>query len=150
MEKKDIKDYLHLYLSQQFVVRGGKVGRIVSVGENGSIIVYPDGDQRGNFIINEVLKPVLRTLSSMTIEEGKEIVMLRSPIGSIVTKDKIVINYILDIHISWYFTGVPNITRWVRFDELSPSQFIYLLSKGFDLFNLIPEGLAIDSTLKPV
>jgi hypothetical protein len=25
----------------------------------------------------------------------------------------------------------------------------YLLSKGFDLFNLIPEGLAIDKTLTP-
>lgn len=32
-----------------------------------------------------------------------------------------------------------------------PQQYIfkYLLSKGFDLFNLIPEGLAIDSTLTP-
>ena len=32
----------------------------------------------------------------------------------------------------------------------SPSQFTLLLSKGFDLFNLIPEGLAIDRTkVKP-
>lgn len=31
-------------------------------------------------------------------------------------------------------------------DESYPEQFIYLLSKGFDLFNLIPEGLALDLT----
>lgn len=37
--------------------------------------------------------------------------------------------------------------KWKDFEiGLAPEQFVYLLSKGFDLFGLIPSGLAIDNT----
>lgn len=47
---------------------------------------------------------------------------------------------------------------WIEYDERyhgfaayeQAELFLFLLSKGFDLFGLIGSGLAIDSTLKPV
>jgi hypothetical protein len=72
-----------------------------------------------------LIKPILRPLSDMTEEESKEI-------------------------------GFWGVWHDVEFNALawddvhwSPEDFRILLSHHFDLFNLIPEGLAIDAcTLK--
>jgi hypothetical protein len=64
------------------------------------------------------LKPILRKLSSMTEEEKRELLPERTE-------------------------SVDGITVVTTYES-----FRLLLSKGFDLFNLIPRGLALDSDSK--
>ena len=120
--KKDIKDYLHLYLGCEILTGTGNVTLIAVQKEvipctNFRIIVL-----NGN-VVHEVsgrdFKPLLRPLSDMTEDEDDKIDSL---MPSPSYRDNINENY------------------W------NVKQFLYLLSKGFDLFNLIPEGLAIDKT----
>ncbi len=117
---KSIKDYLHLYLNEVDVI-------ISTVSDEFKThFGHAPGHktQLGPMLFAVILeghvtvKPILRNLSGMTEEEMKEL-------------------------------GINSI------DELrgNTGQIIvlakdipYLLSKGFDLFNLIPEGLAIDKS----
>lgn len=156
---KDIKDYLPFYIgcevarehdksrSEKFCEYGKLVGISESEIERGKTVAILDVgiDHFHEWYVEET-KPILRPLSSMTEEEAKEVVKRRSPAGSVKSLDRLVINHIDSTSITWSFLSVPNIPRWERFGELSPDQFIYLLSKGFDLFNLIPENLAIEKT----
>ncbi len=71
--EKNIRDYIHHYLGCECKTSGGKYGRLVSVGESGSIIVYHNDDPRGFFIMSAALKPILRKLSDMTEEEAKTV-----------------------------------------------------------------------------
>jgi hypothetical protein len=79
--------------------------------------------------INPDIKLILRPLSSMTVAEMQEC-------GNM----------------EYDFSDDPDLNKWEPKDfeiGLSPRQFAWLISKHFDLFDLIPEGLALDkSTLK--
>jgi hypothetical protein len=76
---------------------------------------------------HDVKQLILRPLSSMTEEEQDHVWQAEEP------------NSILQME---------NGTK-VRKVVLAPERTAYLLSKGFDLFNLIPEGLAVNAeTLK--
>lgn len=66
-----------------------------------------------------LVKPILRPLSDMTEEEMKIVT-----VSGLMSDLKYIINR----------------NKW------TPERFLYLLSKGFDLFGLIEEGLAIDAT----
>jgi hypothetical protein len=68
------------------------------------------------------LKPILRPLSSMTTDERK---------------------YLLT------FANGYNDLSFVNSLERDAEITKYLLSNGFDLFNLIPEGLAIEKVIPP-
>lgn len=117
---KNIKDYLHLYLGCECIVKEPGESAFKSVLE---------GIQRGKFLLKEYghlllweaaeIKPVLRPLSDMTEHEsnmGDEIMNAfneNDPIEA--------------------FQGMANMT-------------MMLLKQGFDLFGLIESGLALDKT----
>lgn len=124
---KQLKDYLHLYLGCELA----KKDLPDSFKEGARKANVLDGETRDYFLKsgNSGWLPILRPLSSMTEEELQEC-------G----------NMIYD------FSDDPELNnhKWQDFEISAPEQFHYLLSKHFDLFNLIPEGLAIDATtLKP-
>jgi hypothetical protein len=103
----------------------------------------------------EAPKPILRQLSSMTEEEARVITGYTAfenirEVTKFWKDDKCAC-----VEYRWKHDGM--VDGWaysasaVYFtkDEWTPELFQYLLSKHFDLFNLIPEGLAIDAdTLK--
>lgn len=71
------------------------------------------------------LKPILRPLSDMTLEDGKYFgIEDEKELGE------------------WKYD-------FGYFGVLPPDDFHYLLSRGFDLFGLIDAGLAIDKTKLP-
>lgn len=122
---KEIKDYLHLYLGCEVDYSGtrcelfGVHQAYCVIGDFGNIgmVKIPTED----FIR---LKPILRPLSDMTEDELNEC-------GNL----------------DYDFSDEPELNKWdyKSFDTLiSANQFVWLLSKHFDIFNLIPEGLAID------
>jgi hypothetical protein len=159
---KDIKDYLHLYLGcdVETTVKGKYVHPYGSVG-----ISVVDADSYENLIrhlkfkeayqkdgYNDYdwvsVKPILRPLSDMTEEEAWEFVGGKSDqlyddlkIDKI-DKTGIVISYVINAGDEGSFPQ----SHKFDFFALGPEQLRRLLSRGFDLFNLIPEGLAIDKT----
>lgn len=64
------------------------------------------------------IKPILRRLETMTEEEANEL--------------------------DWRFPVEEDANIVIK--NLNPDEFLYLLKQGFDLFNLIEEGLAIDKS----
>ena len=121
-KRKDIKDYLHLYLGCEVLTNDHELGRNKKQrGRTGTFVGFADYhrmDCRLNFRAGPegrcniyLLKPILRPLSDMTLEERKESYRLKDDLG----------------------IGTVELFRW-------------LLSKGFDLFGLIEAGLAIDKT----
>lgn len=117
---KELKDYLHLYI-------GCKIQR---PGINGQVLVETLDLKYASWILSfEDAKLILRRLESMTEIEGEE--MYSGMTGS----------FEVDIPI------IGGDTATIR---LSPYQIQFLLSKGFDLFDLIDAGLAIeDKTTNP-
>lgn len=113
--KKDIKDYLHLYLGCEIITHSVDGKQVAKQILNTS---WLDEIQRG---YNPV-KPILRPLSNMTEEEGKE------------------------AESAWNeFMGFgETISRGMNCAHAN--RIKYLLSKGFDLFGLIEAGLALDKT----
>jgi hypothetical protein len=166
---KDIKDYLHLYKDCMVQVKRkndteynvGRVCEITSKSNHGDWIVVRFDDvikvtsqtwetSTSNahyfFFGDDYIVPILRPLSSMTEEEAIEVARVSEWEGHFrdvkVTKSKFD-----DLIVSW--DGMPESRE--EFNATGEffycaEQFLYLLSKHFDLFNLIEEGLAIDAT----
>lgn len=128
MEKK-IVDYLHLYIGSKirYAPLGGEYFDETMTGIDGwKVLTENEPDYS---CAAEECKLILRPLSSMTEEEMQEC-------GNMV----------------YDFSGDPDLNKWEPKDfeiGLAPEQFYWLLSKHFDLFNLIPEGLALDATQQP-
>lgn len=131
MEKR-IQDYLQLYLGCEAMYGGygDPERKIMILG-----VSLKDGVQfqfSDNGVIDTdpypgwMSKLILRPLSSMTKEEEVEIVKLAYDCEN----------------------GRPNLKLAIA-SAGYPEVFRYLLSKHFDLFNLIPDGLAIDKTKQP-
>lgn len=124
--EKNIKDYLHLYIGCEVSTPDGF--RKMLCYNNYFDLVYVETNPETiapskayyTYHINEV-KPVLRTLSNMNDEEDKECsnIMFGEFASKVVRKNII------------HYEG---------------EKIKYLLSKHFDLFNLIEAGLAIDKT----
>ena len=168
MEKK-IEQFLHLYLGCDVTHAGGKTGKLVSVGISGSIIVYPDGDQRGNFIMSEVLKPILRPLSSMTEEELLEVLNFMEArsqsLPKLIRRMRVSDDFEKREWAQWYFINPyskEDLDKEIIVANLSNGEnglsicngnnyyrcylktIPYLISKGFDLFGLIESNLAVE------
>lgn len=135
MMKKELKDYLHLYLGCPFIYgEGPKIWDGWSGFEKTDTYYYTDEEQNhiklgGHHFQVAKIKPILRPLSDMTDEELQEC-------GNMV----------------YDFSDDPELNnhKWQDFEiGLAPEQFHWLLSKHFDLFGLIEAGLAIDSTKTP-
>jgi hypothetical protein len=119
--KKELKDFIHLYLGCQCQF---ETDTFILDGIIGGQIVYStESDESGEGIYDiEDIKPILRKLSDMTEEETNEFNMIYYDEQFETEYQKIITN---------------------------AKATSFLLSKHFDIFNLIPSGLAIDSkTLK--
>ncbi len=137
---KDIKNYLHLYYGAQ--------------------IFYPETSEYSIFSWTHFLsmeqpdynihwKLVLRNLSDMTEEEAIELVKLTEwePHFRDVKAER---NKFNDWIVSW--NGMPEsreVFNATGEQFYCSEQLLWLLSKNFDFFDLIGEGLAIDKTQTP-
>lgn len=151
--KKEIKDYMHLYINscecEVIYVNGQVKNHIAKVGETVGFDEVTYYVVSSEDIIN--VKLILRPLSSMTEEEFKIIVDWPMQATREVTKfystDKFICCEYRWPHSSMIDGyGYSSTAIYFTKEEWTPVQFVYLLSKGFDLFNLIHEGLAIEKT----
>jgi hypothetical protein len=151
---KSIKDYLHLYLGceVQYPDPNGKMITAKFTGfsrTDGVETTYKKkpkaGEAVGDYLSWEAngyhnanalhLKPILRPLSSMTEEECYE--------ASVISGKR-------RVYMPRYWAGEGS----ARYMYMTPEQCFklthYLLSRSFDLFDLIHSGLAIDGSLTPI
>lgn len=117
-EKKDIKDYLHLYLGCSVAIGykypdGMRIDVIAGVSKNG---IYTSNE---DFCSSDQFKLLLRPLSDMTEEEC--------------------------IVLGWSSSYQCAIIKH-KPENLQPNEILFLLKNAFDLFELIQSGLAIDKT----
>lgn len=132
LESKKIEDYLHLYLGCE-VERFGRSGKAYGKDDlTGDVIheIYAD-------IYPYYIKLLLRPLSDITDEEAWTCLEYCDAGGRNTPKCALT-------------SPVCTLTDPTFNSNLSPDQWFlatkYLLSKHFDLFGLIPAGLAIDKT----
>lgn len=125
---KDIKDYIHLYLGCECIDENGERGWFsgFDVCERDYSITMISMRYQGRdddfavFNDNEEcdrIKLLLRPLSDITEEEKKEIEAMEQ-----------------------------NNTSYPTMAYALAPHFVYLLSRGFDIFGLIDAGLALDKT----
>lgn len=120
---KQLKDYIHLYLGCDFQADNS----------SGSINSYTIYHINAYWEMYQNFKLLLRPLSSMTEDEKDG---LRHA-DRLATSQ----NILPEIRAS-------RLTNY-HFTQKSAEITRYLLSRGFDLYDLIPAGLAIDKTLQP-
>lgn len=153
--KRELKDYLHLYLGCEcesaFV---GKNQRFVGItktrpAENAQYI----DSAMVQFIINgrfetrpcspRLIKPILRPLSDMTEEEFRQLVAS----DGVSEGDYLSGIWYGDKQLTITYNSYGNKSYKHYESDALPTKIIpFLLSKHFDLFGLIEAGLAIDST----
>lgn len=110
--KKNINDYLHLYLGCKAEI----------INDEAKIIDYVTTSSLNDSLrLGITVKPILRPLSDMTDQEADE---QENP----------------ELNDDIYIGG-----RWAIFNHQG-TRTKWLLDKGFDLFELIDAGLAIDAT----
>lgn len=112
---------LGLYIGQWVKHDAGKTGTIASIGTDGQMHLEIDADADLFLTTTESVRPILRPLSSMTEEEQEHL-------DSLNNIDRGTIKHYKNVGIL----------------EVRPNEFLYLLSRGFDLFGLIDSGLAIE------
>lgn len=117
-KNKNIKDYIHFYLGQPIKTSRYGIGVLDSVSKTCMHVEFEKTIQ--GFLFNDDVKLLLRPLSDMTDKEMDDIKKYSN-------------------HIEKYIeTGV-----FIRID----GELHRILCKwGFDIFNLIESGLAIDKT----
>jgi len=152
---KKIEDYLPYYIGQDCMI-GDYKGKIQSVGSKEidfmCVVSGTNQDEESGFygedeendVKPEMVKPILRPLSDMTEEEAKEVVNRQFKSWSIPIYEGhsslcIDVKFQIDVGNKFNHTQID-------YDRISPDAFHYLLKQGFDLFNLIPAGLAVDKT----
>jgi hypothetical protein len=158
--KMDIKDYIHLYIgckvsrehkadrSEKFSEYGKLVGVSASEVEPGRIVAIIDVglDHQHEWYVEETILN-LRPLSSMTEEEQIELYNLIWPNDTRFTDNGKLehINWMLDL--PGEFAPHEDIQLRVEVIGIIKRAIVikHLLSKGFDLFNLIENNLAISS-----
>jgi hypothetical protein len=133
---RDIKDYLPLYMGQKIIFpeRGANQARVFTV--TGSI--YDSMGTDKDFHKHEKRCLILRPLSDMTEEEAIEIADILGGASHLSRDSKIHAARELANRMLYTQTNIWGI-NWMRLT-------VHLLSKGFDLFGLIDDQLAIDST----
>lgn len=148
--EKNIKDYLHLYgLWLPVLYKGGKYKerqyKVQQINEKGVRLEYCTKNKSYSWVMAEYdkIKPFLRPLSDMTEEEFTEYAKTRgyNETPNLTRKDKGWTFGTEDGSSGTFLSLVPPYG-----DRHKPESFLYLLSKHFDLFNLISDGLAIDKT----
>jgi hypothetical protein len=154
---KKLEDYLHLYLGCDVQADGNLVGKLLGYSARGfkedDVMVFytvqMSDDEDYWTVFNDDrsmdrIKPILRPLSDMTQEEAIETTKPVVIYGN-VRKYEVYENSFGKKVVSW---GESMREKYVPQDETCyvPRQFVFLLSKHFDLFGLIEAGIAIDKT----
>jgi hypothetical protein len=165
MMEKDIKDYLHLYLGCECMIGdlswkpetnlyGLAPGIDVNYGKPIRTVIDPHVLS----VFSHKTTPILRKLDSMTEEEMKELYKLvfkREFTGDNISRrdqGKKEDRWVLWSGLERLFiysdgdVGGDCDLNYVRVH--TPTVLAWQLLKSFDLFNLIPEGLAIDKNKK--
>lgn len=167
MEKKRIEDYIRLYGIGTMAFFDRDYREIIGLSRKYVKLwkKKPNTDLGNSVEANyDEIKIILRPLASMTEEEGKELMtMLYKEILNIDPKleDAEVIyggddcfgmkasEHEFEERIGLTVESHRGIEISINTGKMMTPQFQatkWLLSKGFDLFNLIPEGLALDAT----
>ena len=148
---KQFSEVAHLYIGceVEFGFEGRKkIGKLVGKVEPfGWQVFYPSKVLVPyHNVKGKLFKPLLRPLSDMTEEEAVELAKL-SEYEPDFNDVKIERNKYNDIIVSWQGNNesreVFNSTGELFY---CAEQFVYLLSRSFDLFGLIESGQAIDKT----
>ena len=115
---------------------------------SGDLISFKDGKERGHETYVENCKPILKSLSDMPLDERIQLIAL--------INDELVENITVKTNSKSYMVYIDGeteeddseafIEKHMFFDGFNPYQFLWLLSKGYDLFDLIPNGFAINQT----
>lgn len=150
----EIKDYLKYYIGCQCLITKINVRSRQLIEEEGSIFIISTDILHSVLLGNIEAKPFLRNLKDMEFEDQRQLLIIywnQYPgIETCVFKihDKEVKKYIkhgTGVGYSLFSNiGEHKITGTLSYSNFSPEQFHYLLSRGYDLFQLIPAGLAID------
>lgn len=147
----EVKDYLKYYIGQEMLCTDKQNDECMCGSERHTISwvnLSPESDNR-NWVL------LLRPLSDITEDEFKVLVLFHwkeYPENLIVKwrasefKKNIVRGNGMGYDL-FSNTGHHMKTETQSFSLFEPEQFHYLLSKGFDLFNLIEQNLAIIKTL---
>ena len=154
MEKK-IEYYIHLLIGQIIRIEFGnspwsnrKYGDYELIGYNKlamdlQVNLIPIGMPLPMWYSwKEEHKFILRPLSDMTYKEAKEWLQTLHNAADILVIDKTNVGF-------GFNPKAATTSRFINFESFKhgyPDGFRYLLSQGFDLFNLIESGLAIDKT----
>lgn len=129
---KDIKEVLHLYIGQWCIADGNRFKLAgLTFSEGGTLAYtgrYNGGIPEAWWVENCDFKIELRKLSSMTEEEKREYHKLFSGMESV--------NILPEIRAGRLINHFLN--------AKSPHVVVWLLSKGFDLFQLLDNNLAIE------
>lgn len=140
----ELKEVLHLYLGCE-VVFNGVEWTMWRISKYYCDLLGADGHSK-NCIHRHEAKPILRHLSDMTEEEAIELAKL-SEYEPHFRDVKVERNQYNDFIVTWQGAAegreVFNATGEMFY---CAEQFQYLLAKGFDLFNLIETGQAIDKS----
>lgn len=159
--ERKIQDYLHFYLGQQVLINSmgeDVVCDLITVSRDGG--AFASGTTKRGQKLNahgmlEGAKLLLRPLSDMTEEEAIELVKVREwkSYGPHPRERKYETykNAFGQIVVQWGHEGDLRSKNVPQTKEsFYPEELPFLLSRGFDLFNLIPDGLAINkTTLQP-
>lgn len=146
----NIKDYLHLYLgckvaiaSEQF--KGDSlVLTALEMVRLGTVCTVTDTAIKTSFNVNaEDVKPILRPLSDMQLDEMKQFFSLTGLPNDCKPTRADYSDFVFQLE--YVSCGAIQSTHSYLY-HLSPKQFFWLLSKHFDLFGLIEAGLALDKT----
>lgn len=136
---------LALYLGCQVKgTEGTMIYKLTGVTNDGGVLLQ---DSSGfSCDLGTDFKPILRPLSSMTEEEVKEYLRMKYNAVKELTVEKNENGF-------WFTFGLamPDLMSGNRkfifekqiADDAYPEQFVWLLSKGFDLFGLIEKGEAV-------
>jgi len=143
MKTLDIQT-LSLYLGCQVITNSGIKGRLVTTDMRNDLVIAEISNAAYQTTRKPIrhVKPILRPLSSMTEEEARE--LFPTGTDTIAEYKKTPIGWAITYSIDAGEEGTYVNTHDLQWNELSPRQFSLLLSRGFDLFNLIPEGLAVE------
>jgi hypothetical protein len=123
---KTIKDYLHLYPKVPIAICEPGIEPVGHYLEGVDWVLNKAIAERANYPF-EWIKPILRPLSDMTYSEAVSI-----------EADWIELNHESEEVVAISFPS--------DYSKLLPEDFLFLLSKHFDLFGLIDAGLAIDKS----
>lgn len=140
---KDIKDYIQFYLGcdvqwARNSLQTPSKAKLLCYNICGECVLENKDNQ---FQVNiSLIKPILRPLSSMTEEEAKHLFVLHFDADP----EKIVYSHFDEVE-NYHIAEWDNRRFAIYLKALSPDAFIYLLSKGFDLFGLIESNLAVAS-----